>query len=691
MPTFPGVYTSVTDKSYFNGITSRFTCGLVGVAARGSFNTATRVRSLADYVAGFGASVSGSYLAHAVAAITANSDGAYVVRVGRQYASQTTGATGSSGTYTVFCTTTDINTNDYVRLSQAGKATTVNARVQSVSTGTLTLVSAGAGAVSLADTYTAATVDLSTVANAANEAEGFLAAPTYGTVVVSAGTVNGNKSAFQFTVSGTPSSIAVGDVVKIVQSGKSTTREATVSTVSATGLITLSSSTNTETGFQAVSLQDSYTSGQIYKVSSINGTPRAVQLKAATAGTWANQVGTNGLSVQVTPGSKADTKKFLVYLNGQLVETYDNLVFDDTASADYAPTRLAASPYLDVTTISGSEPPSNTRVPWNSVYTGVNNTYFSGGFNGENVTASDYVGTLDLNGIPTGLKVFDDPENFDIAALAVPGVTDISVAQELRRVSTNINAIGLFDIPDNLNPRDAIDWHNGAGAYAANGRIDSFRIAFFFNWFQSLDVFTGLQAYMPPTVGVLGAMARTFDQYKPWYATAGVARGQLPEATSVRYSRISDSVKQAMYGDGNSVNPILLYRGQSILIYGDRTAQRTESKLTALHTVNLINYLVKGMAQIGRRYVFDPNDQVLLDQLRLEYTTLLDAIKAERGVEAYELTIDSSNNTATDRNARQVNCDLAIIPTDVMERLNINIIVNESGATLTAINGSTVL
>jgi uncharacterized protein len=689
MPTFPGVYPSVIDNSFYNGFSSRFTCGLVGVAARGPFNAATRVRSLSDFVSSFGPALSGSYLAQAVAAITADSDGAQVVRVGRQYTSQTTAATGATGAYTLFCATTDISPGNYLRVSQAGKATTANALVQSASAGTVTLVSSGVAPVSLAATYTSATVDRATVANAANKAEGFLAAPTYSSALVSAGTVNGNKSAFQFTVSGTPSALTVGDVIKIEQSGKATTREAQVSAVSDSGAITLIPSTTTETGQQAVALQDSYTSGVIYKVASISGTANGAQIQAATEGTWANQIGTNGVSVQVSPGSNADTKKFMVYYNGQLVETYDNLIFDDTTDDNYVVTRLAASAYINVTTLVGAEPPSNTKVPWNSIYTGVNNVYLTGGFNGDTTTAADYVGIIDpAAGSPTGIKVFDDPENIDVAALAAPGISDIAVAQELARVATNINSVVLFDIPDNINARDAIDWHNGAGAYAANGRIDNFRVAFFFNWFQALDTFSGVQMYMPPTVGILGAMARTFDKYKPWSAVAGVTRGQLPSASSVRYSRISDSVKQAMYGDGNSVNPILFYRSQSILIYGDRTAQRTESKLTALHTVNLVNYIVKNLSTIGRRYVFDPNDSVLLDQLRLEFNSFMDAIKAERGVEAFQVVLDSTNNTAATRNERRVNCNLVIIPTDVMERLYLNVIVNESGAVLNSVSGS---
>ncbi len=170
---FPGVYTQVIDKSFSNGLQSRFTCGLVGVASRGPLNESVQVRSLQDFVANFGPAIEDAFLAQAVAAITgAGGDGARVVRVGTAYSSTSAVGSGSSGGYAVFTSSTNqVAVNDYVRVSQSGKLTTANAKIQSISTGTLVLVSAGAEAVALADTYTSATISKSTAAGSANAAE----------------------------------------------------------------------------------------------------------------------------------------------------------------------------------------------------------------------------------------------------------------------------------------------------------------------------------------------------------------------------------------------------------------------------------------------------------------------------------------------------------------------------------------
>ena len=139
-----------------------------------------------------------------------------------------------------------------------------------------------------------------------------------------------------------------------------------------------------------------------------------------------------------------------------------------------------------------------------------------------------------------------------------------------------------------------------------------------------------------------------------------------------------------MYGDGNSVNPILKLRGR-FMVYGERTLQRAESKLTAIHSVNLVNWVVTGLAVVARRFVFDPNDQELLSQIRLSFSEFMDKVRNERGVEDYNLVVDQRNNTSETRNRREVIVDLSLIPTDVAERIYINATVRESGAVLNSV------
>lgn len=719
---FPGVYSTVIDRSFVQPQASRFRAGLIGVARKGAFDTPLAVRSFRSFVETFGQPIAGEYfLANAVAILSDLSDGMQIVRVGNRYtevasveASGTSGgttltsATGKGQIFSPAAPPYGQGADVYITVKEAGKPSTVNVEVTSASSGTISIAGNG----TLAATYTNADVSYSNFANAANVAEGFLYAYTYGTVagvqvdqaVAAAGSVTGNKGDYQFTISGNYSSIQAGDLLKIKQPDADSTAEVRVRQVTPDGTVYLETTDLPDVGYQALSLQDSYGAGSaVYKAT---GRVAFLYLEASSAGDWANgDDATTGLFVKVLPGSSAGSKKLEIYEASGLVETIDDLS-DDPASANFYTTRInGLSQYIQVVTFYNPANQylhaANMSDGWNTNATpamplGRTNAggaigsdtggNFHLGYNGEAAQNSDYVGTYEPStDTMTGLKVFEDTRNIQVDVLCAPGVTDnvstISVHQEMARIAKRINALALIDVPAGINARQAIDWHNGKGLYTGRGRLNTAYASVFWNWFTLTDPFTGNVKSVPPTLAALRCLAFTFDRDKPWYAAAGDIRGLIPEALSVEFPRVSEDTKAAMYGNGQSVNPILWEQGQAKL-FGERTMQVAESKLSVNHNVILVNYIVVNLALIFRRFVFDPNDPELLTRMRLAGTQFLDKVANERGLENYLLVIDDTNNTAETRNRREAVVDLAIVPTESVERIYVNTTVRESGALL---------
>jgi len=748
--TFPGVYTTIVDKSFFTPSTSRFKPGLIGVASKGPFNTPTPIQSLKDFVNTFGRPIttsyttnnttdittpdgSGYFLADAVDIIADFTDAITVVRIGNQYTdlAPSDGASGANS-YTLYSVSNApriqalLTTGDvFLRVQETGLASTVNVSVVSAGGGTIVIDSAGDA---LAAGYTAATIGYSIYDKAANAAEGVLYAYTYGSnstqysdsVYTSVGSISGYKNQFQFYCSANATAIAVGDVFKIKESNKDSTHEVRVKSSlinygDTSGTIYLEKTDLPQIGYQALPLQDNYTSAALYKPT---GKVICLFMKAATEGTWANGAASaEGLYLKIRPGSDGGTKKLEVYWDSALVETHDNITDDPSDTVNFWTVRLergqSAYVYVDAETslLSDNWCPANTVAPWDARFFGsvatsglplpmplgatnagwlaitVSNVQdtggqFTTGYNGENPQDSDWIGDLDpVTDTMSGVRAFEDTDTVDINILAAP-MDNISVAvmEQIGRTCAKINAMGLCDVPAGLNAREAVDWHNGKLPTQDGTRLDNRNVAVYWNWFIMTNRFAETK-WVPPTLGVLRAMAFTFNVDKPWFAAAGENRGYLPMAQRVQFDRVSEDTKQAMYGNGNSVNPILKIKGRHYL-YGERTMQRADSKLTAVHNVILVNWVVNGMAVVARRYVFDPNDAELLIQLKLAFTEFLDRIANERGIEAYNLVMDDRNNTAETRNNREVVVDLELIPTDVAERIYINAIVRESGAVL---------
>ena len=623
----------------------------------------------------------------------------------------------------------------FVTIKEAGKTSTVNAQVAATGTntawpgpdadaGTVTFNDANA----IQDLYTAGALTYSVGAPAANTAESILYAYTYGSNAGSypdsgvytgpfQATATGNKGAFQFVLSPAEafSLLPAGTLIKINNFGQATTHEARVRQALPDGTVYLESTDRQDIGFQAVPLQDQYVNAAIHIQT---GRIPYLFLQASSPGDWANSGDiSSGLFVKVRPGGAPGTKKFEIYENAGLAETIDAL-YNGTGTNSYSGRINGISQEIVVTAQAGTVPdmqPANYSFGYQvgayQINAGVNDTganfYF--GANGEGADATDFVGSFNAETEKfTGIQSFVGVKNnIQIDLLCCPGITDgqingdndfypwddttplpflttdtTGVHKMMVQVANQINALALIDVPPGINARQAIDWHNGVGLFAGRGRINSYNGSVFWNWFTITDPFTQQEKWVPPTLGALRCLAFSFDRDKPWYAAAGEVRGLIPEANTVEFDTVGDDTKQAMYGNGQSINGIFLDNG-AIKLYGERTLQIAESKLSENHSVILVNYVVNNLALAFKRFVFDPNDAELLVRLNLAGTQFLNQVVNERGIEpnGYDLNIHAS---ADDRNRRQVIVDLSLIPIDTAERIFINATVRESGAILNA-------
>ena len=688
---FPGVYSTVTNQSQTVATTSPFVVGLVGVASNGPFNTPIQITSFEDAQTSLGASIPGSYLMNAIQLVSQFSDAIYVTRVGSQYTNiDPNGGSGTISGNVVHTTKAALFTvGDYVRISQPGLPSTVNARIQAIDpvNYNLTLVNSGVQAVPLAATYTAATIDQSAVVNAANEAETFLVSPTWSTPITAAGTLSGTKGAFSATVTGSLASILPGSTLLITQQGFNNTTEIMVkyTTPAVPGqaaTIYFEPVSRTDIGYQAISLQDSYTNATIQ---TLTGYQNSLHVIAVNNGTWANSTSpSTGLVAKVIPGSTPNTKAIQLYVNGSLVETIDNLSANPSSPNFYETYINGNDSYIAVKVVSYGtfNDLANTRAPWNTTtYPTVNVAGFYNGFNGETAANTDYIGTVSpTTGVASGLKVFDNLQaGLGLRVVAVPGITDVSVAQELQRVAQAINAFAPFDTPDNIPLSQAIDFHNGAGLYSGQGYINDWHFGYFFNWFQITDATTGLQVFIPPSCGYLRCAAAVS---KLFYAAAGDINGLIPEASALRFPRLKDSDLQRTINNGNALNCIISYNG-NIELFGDLTSARSTSTLQEIHAVHCVNLSISALSAICRKYIFGPIDSLTLAAITIDGTQYLKALQANGAIENFAFECDSGNNTAADRNARQANATYWIIPEHALYKVNLAANVLASGASLT--------
>jgi len=416
----------------------------------------------------------------------------------------------------------------------------------------------------------------------------------------------------------------------------------------------------------------------VFGVPSIPYTVTGIDAEAAALTVYAESPGTfaNGLQIRIENGTTTGTFKLSVWdVQSNLLETYDNLT-----KANVEKTINGVSAYIVV------DDEGNDSLPDPATYLATPPTPVSyslaGGADGiSTISDADYIGTV-TGGVKTGLKTLNNPEIIDVNIVATPGVSSGPVVLELLELCRSRgDCLAIVDPPMGLDYDDVIDWHNGNGAYdGLHPTFNSSYGATYWPWVEQYDPNAEERVFTPPSGWVAAQMAFTDYLNDPWYAPAGLTRGRLN--TALRLEKPSPDLGQRdfLYGNGNAVNPIVDFPRDGILIYGQRTLQRTASALDRVNVRRMLLFARKLIATVSQILVFEPNDSTLWRRATNLINPILNRIKAGRGIEEFQVRIDSSTNPPDVRNRNEMHGKLFIIPTKAAEKIVLDFVILPSGA-----------
>lgn len=190
-----------------------------------------------------------------------------------------------------------------------------------------------------------------------------------------------------------------------------------------------------------------------------------------------------------------------------------------------------------------------------------------------------------------------------------------------------------------------------------------------------------------PISALVAAMATVNDaRNAPWFALAGLVRGKIDYPIRLPFS-INQSQRNDLYTPLSEdseysvpVNPVINYRGQGIVIFGNKVASNDDSDIEqALNVSRLKDYLIKNITVRSDSLVFEQSDVYLRDQWIDLHTPLFESVKSRRGLIEYRIIADSSNNTQEDLASGRLNVTILIRPTRAAEFLEITLRVTPEG------------
>lgn len=355
----------------------------------------------------------------------------------------------------------------------------------------------------------------------------------------------------------------------------------------------------------------------------------------------------NNLRVTIAAGTVAGTYTLTVYrenventasdiTNDILLERYENIVFNDANSSDFADTVInLLSSYITVAAVEGSGTPVSAVYP------------LTGGDDGTAVTSDDYI---TYNGGDT--TVFEEFTATDRPLVVfLPNINKVLNANV---VDVYNSAISWAEANDSFVVAETAADQTSANAktFAASLTASSHTAVYFPHVFigDPLGRSSSAIRKIGPSGAVAGLYISTDRTRGAFKAPAGL-NAPLSTIVGVEKNFTSNELDTLNTG-ANPVNPIRQVPGAGIVVMGARTLKQDG---TANKYVNMRRSLIYIRRQLKTKTefaIFENNDEKLWSELRTVITVFLNEYRNQGGLrgatpsDAFFVLCDGSNNTA---------------------------------------------
>ena len=294
------------------------------------------------------------------------------------------------------------------------------------------------------------------------------------------------------------------------------------------------------------------------------------------------------------------------------------------------------------------------------------------------------------SGLDTSLGAREETAQFTlIAAPAYPEMIPNMIALSNERNNT-VFVVG--DTPMRLagNGTDLVNWatnNNGLGLPAGDGLVAGSQYLGVFYPSATTNDLSGNTVVVPPSHMMVRTIIRSDEVAYPWLAPAGTRRGVVDNATQIGYIdsatgefvplSVNQGLRDVLYT--NSVNPITFVPGVGITNFGNKTVTSIASAMDRINVARLVAFLRGRLEEIGKSYLFEPNDQITRNEITNTCNSLMVDLVAKRAIYDYLVVCDLSNNTPARIDRNELWVDIAIEPVKAVEFIYIPLRIKNTG------------
>lgn len=182
--------------------------------------------------------------------------------------------------------------------------------------------------------------------------------------------------------------------------------------------------------------------------------------------------------------------------------------------------------------------------------------------------------------------------------------------------------------------------------------------------------------YLPKSIAGACRMAYCDMTAYPWFAPAGVQRGNITY-TNGPLTRLTDDEIGQLYNI--NVNTSRDCGGFGECLYGQKTALKKESALNRINVRRCLNYIEKVLENMMLPYLFQQNTANTRSAARNSIDAFLNRVQAAEGVEQYSLSV-----TQDAEDPHIMNVAIRIVPAEAIEFIDVKITVDRNTGVITS-------
>ena len=279
------------------------------------------------------------------------------------------------------------------------------------------------------------------------------------------------------------------------------------------------------------------------------------------------------------------------------------------------------------------------------------------------------------------MYALSEPEQVNIDLVAIPGHSSTAVVTEMLQFCQvyRQDCLAIVDPPFGLNVKEIVSWQNGAHPLNTT-KFDSDFGALYWPWVKIYDPYNKVDVWCPPSGSIMAVIARSDFLAAPWFAPAGLTRGQVPNITDV-YNRPTLAERDLMYGNRNAVNPIVQFADVGgFVVFGQKTLQRNPTALDRVNVRRMLFYVEKQIRIACRSLLFEPNDEIFRQQFIEIATAILRTVQVGRGITDFIIKADEELNTPDVIDRNEFRARIGIQPTRAVEFMFIEFSIHRTGS-----------